>query len=59
MSNTVTIFKNINETKAPFFRDVNTILERIQKGASKKLVLSIRKEDDKGKRNELKKQLPT
>ena len=59
MSNTVTIFKNINETKAPFFRDVTTILERIQKGASKKLVLSIRKEDDKGKRNELKKQLPS
>ena len=59
MSHIVTIFKNINETKAPFFREVNTILERIQKGASKDLVLSIRKEEDKGKRNELKKQLPS
>ena len=59
MSNTVTIFKNINETKAPFFRDVNIILERIKKGASKDLVLSIRKEEDKGKRNELKKELPS
>ena len=35
MSHIVTIFKNINETKAPFFRDVNIILERIQKGAAK------------------------
>ena len=59
MSHIVTIFKNINETKAPFFREVNTILERIQKGASKDLVLSIRKEEDKGKRNELKKELPS
>ena len=55
MSNYVTIFKNINETKAPFFRDVKIILDRIQKGASKELVLLIRKEDNKGKRNELKK----
>ena len=59
MSQYVTIFKNINETKTPFFRDVKIILERIQKGSSKDLVLSIRKEDDKGNRNELKKQLPS
>ena len=59
MSNTVTIFKNINTTTAPFFRDVSVILKRIKEGTSKELVLSIRKEDDKAKRNELKKKLPS
>lgn len=48
MSYTVTIFKNINTTTAPFFRDVDVILNRIKTGASKELVKSIRKEQDKG-----------
>ena len=59
MSYTVTIFKNINTTTAPFFRDVDVILNRIKTGASKELVKSIRKEQDKSKRNEIKKQLPS
>lgn len=54
----VTIFKNIKDTDAPFYRDVRVILERIKEGATKELVKKIRIEKDKGERNELKKQLP-
>jgi hypothetical protein len=54
----VTIFKNIKDTDAPFYRDVRVILERIREGATKELVKRIRIEKDKGERNELKKQLP-
>jgi hypothetical protein len=59
MSHIVTIFKNINTTTAPFFREVDVILKRIKEGASKELVISIRKEEDKALRNELKKKLPS
>ena len=59
MSHIVTIFKNIKETDTPFFREVDTIIERIKKGASKDLVKKIRKEQDKGIRNSLKKALPS
>lgn len=60
MSNIVTIFKNIKETDTPFFRDVDIILKRIQKGtSSRELVKAIRKEGDKSHRNELKKELPS
>lgn len=58
MTHTVTIFKNIRETEAPFHRDVSVVLDRIKDGASKALVLSIRKEKNKSDRNELKKKLP-
>ena len=58
MTHNVTIFKNIKETQTPFFKDVGYILERIKDGASKDLVKSIRKEQDKATRNELKKNLP-
>ena len=44
MSHIVTIFKNINTTTAPFFREVDVILKRIKEGASNELVISIRKE---------------
>lgn len=54
----VTIFKNIKDTDAPFYRDVRVILERIKEGATKELVKRIRIEKDKNERNELKKQLP-
>ena len=53
--NNVTIFKDIKETDAPFYRDANVILERIKNGASKDLVKRIRQEKDKAERNELKK----
>jgi len=54
----ITIFQDIKSTSQPFYRDVNLILERIKEGASKDLVKKIRKEKDKGKRNQLKQSLP-
>jgi len=54
----VTIFKNIKETYTPFHRDVMFVLTRIKNGDSKDLIKSIRKENDKSRRNELKKNLP-
>jgi len=54
----VTIFQNIKETATPFFRDVDTILERIKNGSSKDLVKEIRNTSVKADRNELKKNLP-
>jgi len=54
----ITIFKNIRETKTPFHRDVEHILDRIKDGSSKELVKKIRKEQRKPERNELKKMLP-
>ena len=54
----ITIFKDIKQTDAPFYRDVSVILDRIKDGSSKELVKRIRTEKDKGERNELKKQLP-
>ena len=55
MQHIVTIFKNIKETDTPFFRDVDVVLSRIKDGSSKELVKNIRQEDDKSKRNDLKK----
>lgn len=54
----VTIFKNIQETEAPFHREVQVVLARIKDGATKDLVKKIRKETNKSDRNELKKKLP-
>jgi|TARA_B100000085_G_scaffold106745_1_gene97276 hypothetical protein len=59
MQHIVTIFKNIKETDTPFFRDVDVVLSRIKDGSSKELVKNIRQEDDKSKRNDLKKELPS
>ena len=58
MNQIVTIFQNIRETDTPFWKDVKYILKRIKDGKSKELVKDIRQEKDKGKRNELKKNLP-
>lgn len=54
----ITIFKNIKDTSAPFVRNVALILERIRNGKSKELIVAIRKEKDKEKRNKLKQDLP-
>ena len=54
----ITIFKDIKDTAQPFYRDVNTILERIQEGSSQDIVRSIRGEKDKEVRNKLKQSLP-
>jgi len=54
----ITIFKSIKDTDAPFFRDINVILQRIKDGTSKEIVMSIRAEKRKPERNLLKKTLP-
>ena len=56
--NNVTIFRNIRDTSTPFFRDLNSILERIKEGKSKDLIKQIRSEKNKEVRQELKKSLP-
>lgn len=54
----ITIFRNIKETSAPFFRDIDFVFDRIRTGKYKDLIEKIREEDDKTKRNDLKKNLP-
>ena len=56
---TITIFRSILDTSAPFFRDVSVVIDRIKEGKSKDLVKKIRSEKDKSKRNEIKKKLPS
>lgn len=58
MTTNVTIFQNIKDTSAPFFRPVDSILNRIREGASKELVKKIRNEKRKPERQEMKKMLP-
>ena len=58
MTSNITIFRNINDTSTPFYRNVEAILMRIKTGTSSKLVKKIRSEKNKHERNELKKQLP-
>ena len=60
-SHIVTIFKNIQETQTPFYREVSEILDRIKngEGTTKDLILKIRTEKDKEKRNKLKSNLPS
>lgn len=55
----VTVFKSISATSTPFFRDVTVVLERIRLGKDLELINQIRLEKDKGKRNILKKSLPS
>ena len=59
MKREVTIFKNIHETNIAYHKDVAMLLNRIKGGRNKELVVQIRKEKDKAKRNELKKSLPS
>lgn len=62
----ITIFRNIQETSTPFYRDIKVVLDRIRDGANpngvttptKEIIKKIRAEKRKGERNELKKQLP-
>lgn len=54
----VTIFRNIKETSTPFFKDIDFVLDRIKDGKYVDLITSIREEEDKTARNELKKGLP-
>ena len=54
----VTLFKDIQTTDAPFYREVESVLTRIKDGVSKSIVLAIRELDDKSERDKIKKQLP-
>jgi len=56
--NQVTIFRNIKDTSTPFFRDLDSTLDRIKEGKSKELIKQIRSEKNKEVRQELKKNLP-
>lgn len=59
MKHTVTIFKNITATATGFHRGVEFVFDRIRRGNSLDLLNQIRFEPEKGKRNELKKGLPS
>ena len=56
----ITYFKTITDTSAPFYKNVTHAIERIRNGNSNiiKLIEDIRNENDKAKRNVLKKKLP-
>lgn len=62
----ITIFRNIQDTSTPFYRDVTVVLDRIREGANsngvatptKDIIKKVRAEKRKAERNELKKQLP-
>lgn len=54
----ITVFRNIKDTCAPFFRDISVVLNRIKEGNSKELIKRIREEKNKDVRNALKADLP-
>lgn len=54
----ITYFKTISETSTPFHVDLSVAIDRIKNGKSKELVEDVRKETEKGARNEKKKKLP-
>jgi hypothetical protein len=54
----VTIFKDLYTTSTPFYKEIAFILERIKTGKSKDLVIAIRNEKNKEKRDALKIKLP-
>jgi len=55
----ITAFKNVKTVNVPYHITLEKSVIRIRKGASKKLVESIRNETDKEKRNNLKINLPS
>lgn len=55
----VTIFKNIRSCEAPYYRDIETIIDRIKSGKSKQLVSQIRAKKTKAERDLLKQNLPS
>ena len=54
----VTIFKNLKHTNAPFFKDIEYILDRIKTGKSKKLIENVRIQKTKELSDEIKRDLP-
>lgn len=55
----VTLFKNIKDTNTPYHLKIEDVLKRIKRGDSKDKILAIRSENEKQKRQELKKNLPS
>ena len=55
----ITIFKNITETKEPFYLSIPDIVKRIKEGNSRELVNKIRQAYTKEDRTTFKKQLPS
>lgn len=55
----VTIFRDVKSTDQPFYKHVSVVFNRIKEGSSKEIVLKVRAEKDKKKRNEIKKELPS
>ena len=43
----ITIFKNIKETSAPFYRDIDFVFKRIKEGKYSDLIEQIRAEGDR------------
>jgi len=58
MARKVTIFKSITVTDTPYTVSVDDIISRLKTGKHEDLINSIREEQDKDKRNALKKELP-
>jgi hypothetical protein len=54
METKVTIFKDINDTSQPQYKDVSSVLKAIQSGVYKDKIESIRTEKDKALQNKLK-----
>jgi hypothetical protein len=55
----VTVFRHISDVNTPFYRSIDEVLARIKEGHSEELITQIRNEDNKEKRQELKKGLPS
>jgi hypothetical protein len=55
----ITVFKSINETRAPFYREPEEMLQRIKDGRNRAQVEAIRKARTKDERNRLKMALPS
>ena len=58
MNPIVTVFKNIFDNN-PYYVELDNIFIRIRNGNDKLIIDRIRKENDKNKRNEIKKELPS
>lgn len=54
----ITIFKNLQSTNTPFFKDIDFILDRIKSGKSKAIVENVRKQKTKELADKIKSTLP-
>lgn len=54
----ITIFKNLQSTNTPFFKDIDFVLDRIKSGKSKTIVENVRKQKTKELADKIKVTLP-